>query len=215
MSKWIAEFDLEDGDTMPEHMDLTYNGAKLDFHCTPLNEVEAEEHYCDRNICMQNEYNGIGCKECEITKSHKSISVKLNITEIKKHQSDFSDLNEVEAEDCISRKAAIDGLGEQPYVWTDSDYEIQRLDDWESTKAMLESLPSVYPKSDKPSCNTCEHNDEQNGENCYECVKGIKNNYSKLDKLKRIEQIISDDWEKGFQHSETVARIKEVLNDTD
>ena len=43
MSKWIAEFDLEDGDTMPEHMDLTYNGAKLDFHCKPLTEVEAED----------------------------------------------------------------------------------------------------------------------------------------------------------------------------
>lgn len=35
MSKWIAEFDLEDGDTMPEHMDLEYMGAKIDFHCRP------------------------------------------------------------------------------------------------------------------------------------------------------------------------------------
>ncbi len=36
MSKWIAEFDLEDGDTMPEHMDLNYMGAKIDFHCRPM-----------------------------------------------------------------------------------------------------------------------------------------------------------------------------------
>jgi len=36
MSKWIAEFDLEDGDTMPEHMDLNYMGTKLDFHCRPM-----------------------------------------------------------------------------------------------------------------------------------------------------------------------------------
>lgn len=36
MSKWIAEFDLEDGDTMPEHMDLEYKGAKIDFHCRPV-----------------------------------------------------------------------------------------------------------------------------------------------------------------------------------
>ena len=35
MSKWIAEFELEDGDTMPEHMDLEYQGARLDFHCKP------------------------------------------------------------------------------------------------------------------------------------------------------------------------------------
>lgn len=36
MSKWIAEFELEDGDTMPEHMDLEYKGAKIDFHCRPM-----------------------------------------------------------------------------------------------------------------------------------------------------------------------------------
>ena len=36
MNKWIAEFELEDGDTMPEHMDLEYNGAKIDFHCRPM-----------------------------------------------------------------------------------------------------------------------------------------------------------------------------------
>ena len=65
----------------------------------------------------------------------------------------LKEVNECETEDCISRKAAIDGLGEQPYVWTDSDYEIQRSDDWKSTKAMLESLPSVYPK--KVECNDC------------------------------------------------------------
>lgn len=35
MSKWIAEFELEDGDTMPEHMDLEYQGVKLDFYCKP------------------------------------------------------------------------------------------------------------------------------------------------------------------------------------
>ena len=36
MSKWIAEFELEDGDTMLEHMDLEYKGAKIDFHCRPM-----------------------------------------------------------------------------------------------------------------------------------------------------------------------------------
>lgn len=36
MNKWVAEFELEDGDTMPEHMDLEYKGAKLDFHCRPM-----------------------------------------------------------------------------------------------------------------------------------------------------------------------------------
>ena len=49
MSKWIAEFELEDGDTMPEHMDLEYKGAKIDFHCRPMwipcSERLPEEEY--------------------------------------------------------------------------------------------------------------------------------------------------------------------------
>ena len=38
MSKWIAEFELEDGDIMPEHMDLEYKGVRIDFHCRPLEQ---------------------------------------------------------------------------------------------------------------------------------------------------------------------------------
>ena len=38
MNKWIAEFDLEDGDTMPEHLDLEYKGGRVDFHCRPLEQ---------------------------------------------------------------------------------------------------------------------------------------------------------------------------------
>ena len=57
MSKWIAEFDLEDGDTMPEHMDLEYKGAKIDFHCRPkepiLDKIRAEidTKYGQCDIC--------------------------------------------------------------------------------------------------------------------------------------------------------------------
>ena len=35
-----------------------------------LSSVNPQEpKYCDRNICLKNEYNGIGCDECEVTKS--------------------------------------------------------------------------------------------------------------------------------------------------
>ena len=55
MSKWIAEFELEDGDTMPEHMDLEYKGTKIDFYCKPLEQklildkirAEIEREYKD------------------------------------------------------------------------------------------------------------------------------------------------------------------------
>ena len=33
--------------------------------------LEQESAYCDRNICLRNEYNGIGCDECEVTKSQE------------------------------------------------------------------------------------------------------------------------------------------------
>lgn len=35
-------------------------------------EPQESEKYCDRNICISNEYSGIGCDECEVTKSHKN-----------------------------------------------------------------------------------------------------------------------------------------------
>jgi len=43
MNKWIAEFELEDGDTMPECMDLIYKGAKIGFHCKPLKQEPCED----------------------------------------------------------------------------------------------------------------------------------------------------------------------------
>ena len=51
MSKWIAEFDLEDGDTMPEHMDLEYKGAKIDFHCRPM-WIPCSEKLPDNRVCV-------------------------------------------------------------------------------------------------------------------------------------------------------------------
>ena len=32
---------------------------------------QQESKYCDRNICIKNEYNGISCDECEVTKSQE------------------------------------------------------------------------------------------------------------------------------------------------
>jgi len=38
----------------------------------PYKESEAPL-YCDRNICTNNEYNGVGCDECQVTKHNKEI----------------------------------------------------------------------------------------------------------------------------------------------
>ena len=34
-----------------------------------IKALEQEPAYCDRNICLKNEYTDIGCDECEVTKS--------------------------------------------------------------------------------------------------------------------------------------------------
>ena len=57
-----------------------------------------------------------------------------------------SDREQESCEDCISRQAAIDALGECPMVWTDSEAEIVAERDWQDTVEMLKSLPSVTPQ---------------------------------------------------------------------
>ena len=42
MNKWIAVFDLEDGDAMPDHMDLQYAGSRIDFYCNPVDKLFEE-----------------------------------------------------------------------------------------------------------------------------------------------------------------------------
>ncbi len=54
-------------------------------------------------------------------------------------------LEQKPCEDCISRQAAINSLGECPMVWTDSDAEITAERDWKDTVKMLKRLPSVTP----------------------------------------------------------------------
>ena len=34
-------------------------------------EPQENEIYCERHLCVSNEYNGIGCDECEVTKSRE------------------------------------------------------------------------------------------------------------------------------------------------
>ena len=48
--------------------------------------------------------------------------------------------------DTISRQAAIDALGEEPYVWTDSDSEVAEREQWRRDADAIKYLPSVTPK---------------------------------------------------------------------
>ena len=53
-------------------------------------------------------------------------------------------------EDCISRSKALEMLGDEPENWTDTEKEIQEVNDYGWFKSILESLPSVTPQQ------TCE-----------------------------------------------------------
>lgn len=33
-----------------------------------VEEQQGEKKYCDRNLCLKNEYNGIGCEDCDVMK---------------------------------------------------------------------------------------------------------------------------------------------------
>ena len=72
MSKWIAEFDLEDGDTMPEHMDLNYMGAKIDFYCRPYEAewIKKEMIECADSYSITTTYKNV-CSNCGIVNASR------------------------------------------------------------------------------------------------------------------------------------------------
>ena len=50
---------------------ITYCADYLSVEDIKNNTIKSNTIECDRNICISNEYNGIGCDECEITKANK------------------------------------------------------------------------------------------------------------------------------------------------
>lgn len=51
--------------------------------------------------------------------------------------------------DLISRQAAIEALGEEPEVWTDSDAEIVERNQWRMDVAAIKAVPSAQPERKK------------------------------------------------------------------
>ena len=49
--------------------------------------------------------------------------------------------------DCISRQAAIDALGERPMVWAGSDYELGARNQYDADVLAIETVPSAQPKT--------------------------------------------------------------------
>ena len=87
---------------------LTQNDVKW------LNEniktLEQEPKYCDRNICVRNEHNGIGCGECEVTKSQEPCEDAISREQLER------ELHAQMAVDAISKEVALDMLEHLPPV---------------------------------------------------------------------------------------------------
>lgn len=99
-----------------------------------------ELKYCDRNICMANEYNGIGCDECEVTKSQEPTDENLHREREQAYMQGYEDASkrfrQEPCKDAISRKiitAFLSGL---------------ISNDTERKKALqyVNELPSVAPQ---------------------------------------------------------------------
>ena len=58
---------------------------------------------------------------------------------------EFSNFEQQPCEDCISRAKALEMLGDEPENWTDTEKEIQEVNDYRWFKSILEELPSVTP----------------------------------------------------------------------
>ena len=52
-------------------------------------------------------------------------------------------------DDTISRKAAIDALGERPMVWVESDYEFGARNQYDADVLALKTVPSAQPYTDE------------------------------------------------------------------
>ena len=148
MNKWIAEFELEDGDTMPEHMDLEYKGARIDFHCRPLEY----ERTTKNDLGVERDLiSSITEKISEkVTENHEEFIFETirpyceNVVQMKVSKRDLEQAllryygkNECKAEDCISRKNILESLN-GAFPSTDWNKALFR-------KIILDS-PSVYPK---------------------------------------------------------------------
>ena len=120
--------------------------------------LEQEPAYCDRNICLKNEYNGIGCDECEVTKSQESNNYgdcgtclnkytdKCNNCVVAEHQGKRVSFptnykKQLSSGDAVSRQVVFD----QIYEWMNT-CEYRKVNATDYFVNRINKLPSVNPQ---------------------------------------------------------------------
>ena len=151
-----------------------------------------EPKYCDRNICTSNEYNGIGCDECEVTKSQ--------ILELEQQEP---------CEDAVSRQAVIETIDSRIYQIKRDANAINKSyshlsfaegvhDGYCRLKCDLRILPSVTPESVTDFVDKCR-----------ECGRE-----KVIDKIRAEINDVAFDWQEidGEHESFMVVDLNEALN---
>ena len=185
MTKEIALHDLEEFkkaiSASAEVFDYAIQAIKSDNQVLEQIKAEIEEVYvdnCDYNYqlaldIIDKYINGKSDKPTlndfiEYAKREFGVSITVK-------KFDNSDTSAEDIKKYINALRQCAKKHEKDFVPT---FNIRTSDLCNDTAELLEKL-SVLPKCNEPTCNTCKHNDEQDGKNCYECVKGIKDNYLK------------------------------------
>lgn len=153
MSKWIAEFELEDGDTIPEHMDLNYMGAKIDFHCRPM-WIPASER---------------------LPEDLEPVNITWVNHNPESYYADIKDKPFTATGHYCNGRWWWYSVTCQDYLNEYGRCDVDAMDD-DIEVIAWQPLPKPY-KPTNSNCDSCKYQNEVDGSNCYECVKGIRDNY--------------------------------------
>jgi hypothetical protein len=121
-------------------------------------------------------------------------------------------LEQEPCEDCISRAKALEMLGDEPENWTDTEKEIQEVNDYRWFKSILEDLPSVTPQlKDGKWIKTYEPNDAEPSilwmcSNCQNAERGRRSKYcpncgSYNRDLESLGESFADGYEDGLEET--------------
>jgi hypothetical protein len=113
--------------------------------------ISREEVLRHRHVVQNNDW--IGCCVVRVDEITKLPSVTPSNDAIKEAYikgydygvKDWFKSKTEPCEDCISRAKALEMLGDVPENWTDTEKEIQEVNDYRWFKSILEELPSVTP----------------------------------------------------------------------
>lgn len=106
---------------------------------------DSEVRYGDKD----NHYDKVMKRVEAFDMAIKVLEERLEIHDTCKKCIEFSNFEQKPCGDCISRAKALEMLGDEPENWTDTEKEIQEINDYRWFKSILEELPSVTPSRPK------------------------------------------------------------------